>query len=187
MLASARGQRPAGKGGARLQDARPGGCQTGYSTNSPGRHMNSKPIVSAIAALSLGLTGFAGAQQDKDRRADEAGRIQRLPARQQQQLQRQELRQMQGHNQGWDRGRHDSDRPPARQWDRGGRGAGPDHNFYRGGRLPPAYRDRVYVVDDWRGHHLRQPPRGYHWVQTGTDYVLVAIATGIIASILLNQ
>ncbi|MES1163856.1 MAG: RcnB family protein, partial [Rhizobacter sp.] len=29
--------------------------------------------------------------------------------------------------------------------------------------------------------------RGYHWVQTGGDYVLVAIATGIIASILLNQ
>ena len=133
--------------------------------------MNSKPIVCAIAALSMGLSGFAGAQQDKDMRADEANRIEHLPARQQQQLQRQELRRMQGHDRNWDRGR----------------GAGPEHNFYRGGRLPPYYRDRVYVVDDWRGHHLRQPPRGYHWVQTGTDYVLVAIATGIIASILLNQ
>lgn len=68
-----------------------------------------------------------------------------------------------------------------------GRGAGPEHSFYRGGRLPPQYRSRQYVVDDWRGHHLNAPPRGYHWVQTGGDYVLVAIATGVIASILLNQ
>ena len=68
-----------------------------------------------------------------------------------------------------------------------GRGAGPDHSWYRGGRLPPQYRTRQYVVDDWRGHRLSAPPRGYHWVQAGSDYVLVAIATGIIASILLNQ
>lgn len=68
-----------------------------------------------------------------------------------------------------------------------GRGAGPDHNFYRGGRLPPQYRNNQYVVDDWRGHHLNAPPRGYHWVQTGGDYVLVAIASGIILSILLSQ
>ena len=68
-----------------------------------------------------------------------------------------------------------------------GRGAGPDHGFYRGGRLPAQYRSRQYVVDDWRGHRLSAPPRGYHWVQTGGDYVLVAIATGVIASILLNN
>ena len=69
----------------------------------------------------------------------------------------------------------------------GERGAGPDHNFYRGGRLSPEYRNRQYVVDDWRGHHLNAPPRGYHWVQTGGDYVLVAVATGIIAQILLGH
>jgi Ni/Co efflux regulator RcnB len=68
-----------------------------------------------------------------------------------------------------------------------GRGAGPDHAWYRGDRLPTYYRGRYYVVDDWRGHHLYAPPQGYHWVQAGGDYVLVAIATGIIASILLNQ
>ncbi len=68
-----------------------------------------------------------------------------------------------------------------------GRGAGPEHNFYRGGRLPPQYRSHQYVVDDWRGHRLNAPPRGYQWVQTGGDYVLVAIATGIIAQILLSQ
>lgn len=67
------------------------------------------------------------------------------------------------------------------------RGAGPDHAFYRGERLPQYYRSHQYVVDDWRGHGLHAPPRGYHWVQTGGDYVLVAIATGIILELLLNR
>jgi len=68
-----------------------------------------------------------------------------------------------------------------------GRGVGPNHSWYRGDGMPPEYRTRHYVVDDWRGHHLYAPPRGYQWVQSGGDYLLVAVATGIIASILLNQ
>jgi Ni/Co efflux regulator RcnB len=69
----------------------------------------------------------------------------------------------------------------------GERGAGPDHRFYRGDRLPMEYRGRSYVVNDWRGHRLSAPPRGYHWVQTGGDYVLVAITTGVILQLLLNN
>jgi|GEM_PF-462223 len=68
----------------------------------------------------------------------------------------------------------------------GERGAGPDHGFYRGQRLPPQYRSRQYVVDNWREHRLSPPPRGYQWVQTGADYVLVAIATGLILQLLLD-
>jgi Ni/Co efflux regulator RcnB len=68
----------------------------------------------------------------------------------------------------------------------GERGAGPSRSFYRGERLPSYYRAPQYVVDDWRGHGLRTPPRGYHWVQTGGDYVLVAIATGVILELLLR-
>jgi Ni/Co efflux regulator RcnB len=67
------------------------------------------------------------------------------------------------------------------------RGAGPEHAYYRGNRLPPQYRTYQYVVEDWRGHGLYTPPRGYHWVQTGGDYVLVAIATGIILELLLSR
>ena len=67
------------------------------------------------------------------------------------------------------------------------RGAGPNHNWYRGSRLPPEYRSRQYVVEDWRGHRLSPPPRGYYWVQSGSDYLLVAIATGVIAQLLLNN
>jgi Ni/Co efflux regulator RcnB len=70
-----------------------------------------------------------------------------------------------------------------RRWD----GAGPDHSFRRGDRLPSRYRNHQYVVNNYREHHLRPPPRGYHWVQTGGDYVLTAIATGIIADLIINH
>jgi Ni/Co efflux regulator RcnB len=69
------------------------------------------------------------------------------------------------------------------RWD----GAGPNHDIRRGGRLPARYRNHQYVVDNWRDHHLRPPPRGYHWVQTGGDYVLAAIATGVIADLIINH
>ena len=79
---------------------------------------------------------------------------------------------------------------PADRWggDWRGRGAGPRHDWYRGSYLPREYHTRHYVVDDWRGHRLYAPPSGYHWVQApGGDYLLVAVATGLIASILLSQ
>jgi Ni/Co efflux regulator RcnB len=67
------------------------------------------------------------------------------------------------------------------------RGAGPYRSYYRGDRLPLQYRSRQYVVNDWRGHHLNAPPRGYHWVQNGGDYLLVAITTGVILQLLLSN
>lgn len=57
----------------------------------------------------------------------------------------------------------------------------------RGGRMPAQYRDHQYVVDNWRAHHLSAPPRGYHWVQVGNDYVLAAIASGIISQLILGN
>lgn len=69
----------------------------------------------------------------------------------------------------------------------GDRGAGPNHSFYRGDRLPPQYRTRQYVVEDWRGHRLSAPPHGYQWVQNGGDYILVAIATGVILNLLFSN
>jgi len=60
-------------------------------------------------------------------------------------------------------------------------------NFHKGDRLPADYRGRQYVVDDWRAHRLTPPPRGHRWVQVGADYVLVAIATGIITSVILDR
>ena len=67
----------------------------------------------------------------------------------------------------------------------------PDYNargpeFHRGGYIPPEYRMRAYEVD-YRNYHLRRPPYGHRWVQVGADYVLIAIATGVIADIILNH
>lgn len=59
--------------------------------------------------------------------------------------------------------------------------------FRRGGRLPHAVRHTHYVVNDWRGHRLAPPPRGHHWVQVGPDYVLAAVATGLIVNLVLSQ
>lgn len=58
--------------------------------------------------------------------------------------------------------------------------------FYRGGHIPADYRSRQYHVNDWRGHRLSAPPRGQQWVQVGTDYALIAIATGLILNIALR-
>ncbi len=64
---------------------------------------------------------------------------------------------------------------------------GHGRQFYRGGHIPNEYRGRQYVVNDWRGRHLHAPPRGQQWVQVGTDYALIAIATGVIAQLVLSN
>ena len=138
--------------------------------------MNSKAVVSAIMAMSLTTGGFAFAQGYGDR--NDRGRNEQAQRGGQQ-----------------DRRDNEARRPDRRENQgralnnerRDERGAGPNHAFHRGERLPAEYRHRQYVVDDWRGHNLSAPPRGYHWVQTGGDYVLVAIATGIILQLLLNN
>ena len=64
-----------------------------------------------------------------------------------------------------------------------------DHNNNRGHRWARGQRlDRTYYSDrshyvDYRAHHLRAPPRGYQWVRADNDYALVALTTGLIASI----
>ena len=85
--------------------------------------------------------------------------------------------------------RHDDRRAPMAREDHHERerGAGPEHAYHRGDRLPPEYRGHQYVVDNWREHRLSAPPRGYHWVQTGGDYVLVAIGTGVILNLIFGN
>ena len=130
--------------------------------------MKSKTAVSVILAMTMTLSsgGFAFAQGSGE--GDSRWR--------QDQMRRGD---QQNHQQDLRRGNNNAQQNE--------RGAGPNHDFRRGDRLPVEYRHRQYVVDDWRGHNLSAPPRGYHWVQTGGDYVLVAIATGVILQFLLNN
>jgi Ni/Co efflux regulator RcnB len=146
--------------------------------------MKSKKIVSALVALSMATSGFAFAQGNGDRNdRNDRGRGEQTQ-RNDHQDRREQVRQPDRRD---DR-RDDGGRGNQFQVEhRDERGAGPNHEFRRGGRLPNEYRSRQYVVDDWRGHHLSAPPRGYHWVQAGGDYVLVAVATGLIMQLLLNN
>lgn len=43
------------------------------------------------------------------------------------------------------------------------------------------------VVENWNYYRLQQPPYGYEWVQDGDQFVLIAIATGIITDIIIGS
>ena len=53
----------------------------------------------------------------------------------------------------------------------------------QGQRLDRRYGNYA-VVNDWRARRLPAPRRGYHWVRSGDDYVLAALAGGLIASVI---
>ncbi|KKB64743.1 hypothetical protein WM40_05060 [Robbsia andropogonis] len=57
----------------------------------------------------------------------------------------------------------------------------------RGRPLPREYRDRQYVIDNYREYQLQPPPRGYHWVGVNGDYLLVAIGSGVIRDIITGR
>ncbi|MFJ1255062.1 RcnB family protein [Cupriavidus sp. CuC1] len=80
-----------------------------------------------------------------------------------------------------DRGRGEGDRGP--DYDRRADRPGPGR-WQKGERVPPEYRQRQYVVDNWRDYRLSPPPRGYNWVGVGGDYLLVAIGTGLVFNVI---
>jgi Ni/Co efflux regulator RcnB len=60
--------------------------------------------------------------------------------------------------------------------------------YKKGGVMPNEYRGNEYVVSDWRSQNLHEPPRGYNWVRSDNgDFLLVAVTTGVIASIMLQH
>lgn len=63
-------------------------------------------------------------------------------------------------------------------------GPRPHLDWKKGDRVPRDYRSNSkHYVSDWKRHDLPAPPRGHRWLKINGDYVLVAIATGIIGSI----
>jgi Ni/Co efflux regulator RcnB len=153
--------------------------------------MNKKALIFAVAAACL-TSGAAFAQSygqnndgynrsDRHERSDRSDRSDRNDRQ---------------YSNG-DYGRNDYGRNDNRRDDRYARR---DYNDYRhdnryqqrfqhrrGGYVSQEYRGSRYVVTDWRSRRLYQPQRGYQWVQAGNDYLLVAIATGLIAQVLLNH
>ena len=150
--------------------------------------MKFKTIACSIAIASLGFTSLSFAQPS------------RQEARQDVREARQDIREAQRDRRQADTRRETREaRQDLREAQRDLRNARTDrrearryHNarsaeFRRGHRLPAQLRHRQYVVSDWRSHRLAAPPRGYHWVQVGPDYVLSAIATGIVVNLILGS
>ncbi len=134
--------------------------------------MNRKAATSILVALTMATAPLSFAQGNSNRSDRDRG---------QQQERHGNSPKPQSHD------NRDFGRNHERERARGKRGVGPQQGYYRGDRLPAEYRHKQYVVDDWHGHHLSRPPRGHHWVRSGDDFVLIAISTGIIASILLSR
>ena len=59
-------------------------------------------------------------------------------------------------------------------------------NWHKGDRFDSRYARNYGQVDWHRYHGLRAPPRGYHYVRSGNDAVLVGITTGIVAAVIAN-
>ncbi|MBO9623304.1 MAG: RcnB family protein [Sphingomonas sp.] len=59
-------------------------------------------------------------------------------------------------------------------------------SWNRGDRFDSRYA-RNYRQIDYRSYRgLRVPPRGYHYVQSGNDALLVGITSGIVAAVFAN-
>lgn len=56
--------------------------------------------------------------------------------------------------------------------------------WYRGQRFDYRYAPRYRVINDYRAYRLAPPPRGYRYVRSGNDAILVGITSGIIAGVI---
>jgi len=59
-----------------------------------------------------------------------------------------------------------------------------DRSWRKGQRFDSRYARNYREIRNPRAYHLRDAPRGYRWVQSGDDAVLVAIAGGVIGAVL---
>ena len=53
----------------------------------------------------------------------------------------------------------------------------------KGQRFDRRYASNYREINNYRGYHLKAPPRGYRWVQSGNDAVMIAIASGLIGAV----
>ena len=76
--------------------------------------------------------------------------------------------------------------PPAGRYQRGQVIYG--YQPWQQGQRLGYYNGRYSEVDYRANRNLRQPPRGYHWVRNDSgDFLLAAIASGLIAQVILNS
>jgi Ni/Co efflux regulator RcnB len=61
-----------------------------------------------------------------------------------------------------------------------------NHRWNRGDRFDRRFASNYRVISNPYAYHLRAAPRGYRWVQSGNDAVLIAITSGIIGALVAN-
>ena len=167
--------------------------------------MKSRTLISALVAATLGLGSLSAFAQSNDRRTDRHSdvrvvvqpvqHVERRDDRRDDRFERRDDRRDDRFDRRNDRRNDRFDRRVDRRDARNDRRFHNNHRYYnarspefrRGHYIPYEYRHRQYYVVDHRGHRLAPPPRGHQWVQVGSDYVLIAITTGLIANIILNH
>lgn len=66
----------------------------------------------------------------------------------------------------------------------GARGYNGGHRWAKGQRFDRRYATNYRVINNYRDYRLAPPPRGYQYVRSGNDAVLVAITSGIIGAVI---
>lgn len=159
------------------------------------KHIKTAAMAALMVAGSLGIAGTANAQTRRDvREARQDVREERRDwrdARRELREERRDYRQAQR----WTRNQHNGfylgsrfyfGEPSYRQMQR--RDYHPAWREWRRGDRLSQYHRSHYREVDWRRERLRQPPRGYRYVRDDRgDVLLVAIATGVILSVLLGN
>jgi Ni/Co efflux regulator RcnB len=59
-------------------------------------------------------------------------------------------------------------------------------NWRRGEKFDRRYAQNYREIDYRQYRGLRAPPRGYHYVRSGNDAVLVGLTSGVIAAVIAN-
>ncbi|WP_261642748.1 RcnB family protein [Erwinia mallotivora] len=133
-----------------------------------------KSGIIALSALLLASTSFSSFAEGPQPGQDQQQQIKRPPQGQQQNDRHNDQPQHNGQPQ------HEGDRRQAQH-------RKPQPQFRKGHALEARYRGDGYRVNDWQKHGLKAPPPGHRWQNVDGNYVLIAVATGVITSVIAHQ
>ena len=58
------------------------------------------------------------------------------------------------------------------------------HSWHKGDHISNADWNRGLHISDYRQYHLSRPPHGYEWRRVDNNFVLAAVAGGLVASVI---
>ncbi|MCW1876810.1 RcnB family protein [Erwinia sp. INIA-01] len=147
-----------------------------------------KTLIMALSVMMIASSSLSAFAQGPDNGRD----AQQQPIKHQQQKQQQGnggQPQQNQHANGGQPQRENNARPQqaSHQQAHGNKPERQQPDFRKGRPLPQQYRGAGYQVNDWKKHGLKAPPSGHRWMNVNGNYVLIAIATGVIASVIAHQ